>query len=286
MALGLGAALLSAVVFGSAAMLQASGARQVPTARHLDPWMLVRLLRQPAFVAAVLCNIAGFLLHLVAIRELPLFLAQAAIAISLAITALLAVRIFGDPLTAPECAAVAAVCVGLALLTAASGQTGGQSGAGPLPAGMLAGLLVVAGLGAVAARSPGGLATSVLSASAGVCFATTAIAARLLPALSPAAVLTAPAAYLLLAAGPMGFLLYSVALQRGAVTAATAPMIVIQTAVPALLGVWVLGDAIRAGWHLPVAVGLVCTLVGAVSLARYDGLRTQSRAADGRLTRQ
>lgn len=248
--------------------------------------MLVRLLRQPAFVAAVLCTIAGFVLHLVAIRQLPLFLAQAAIAISLAITALLAVRIFGEPLTAPECAAVAAVCVGLALLTAASGRTGDHPGAGPLLAGLLAALISVAGVGAVAARSPGGLATSVLSASAGLCFATTAIAARLLPGLSPAALLTAPATYLLLAAGPLGFLLYSVALQRGAVTAATAPMIVMQTVVPALLGVWVLGDAIRAGWHLPAAVGLVCTLVGAVSLARFDGRRTQSRTAGGRLTRQ
>ncbi len=281
MAVGLGAALLAAVVFGSAALLQATGARRLPPASGLDPRMLILLLREPAFLAAVLCNVAGFLLHLVAIRQLPLFLAQAGIAVSLAVTALLAVRIFGDPLSGPEWAAVAGVCTGLAVLTAAAGQTGEQRATGTLEVALAAGLLAIAGGGALAARRRGTVSTSLLSALAGLGFATTAVAARLLPGLSLTAVLTAPAAYLLAAAGALAFLLYSVALQRGAVTAATAPMIVLQTVTPSVVGVLALGDAVRSGWLLPAAAGLVATVAGGIVLARYDGLRAASTSARG-----
>lgn len=279
MVLGLGAALLAAAAYGSAALLQATAARRVPAASGLDPRLLVRLLGEPAFVAAMVLNILGFVLHLAAIRLLPLFVAQAGIAVSLAVTALLAVRVFADPLTVPEWAAVGGVCVGLALLTAAAGAAGDERGTGALEAWLAAGLLVIAAAGAVAARRRGTASTALLSALAGLGFAAVAVAARLLPALTPSAVVSAPAAYLLASAGALAFLLYSVALQRGAVTAATAPMIVLQTATPSLLGVLVLGDAVRSGWLSAAAVGLVITVAGAVALARYDGLRSRRAPA-------
>jgi hypothetical protein len=124
MLLGLAAALAAAVVFGGASILQAIGSRRVSSSSGFDLGTVGRLLRQPPFVAALLLNLLGFVLHLVAVRTLPLFLAQAGIAASLAVTALLAVRIFHDQLGAMEWSAVAAVCLGLALLTAAAGETG------------------------------------------------------------------------------------------------------------------------------------------------------------------
>lgn len=277
MALGLGAALLAAVVFGASAVLQAAGSRRVPAARRLDPRLFLRLLRQPAFVAAFLLNLVGFVLHLAAIRLLPLFLAQAGIAASLAVTALLAVRVFHDRLVRAEWAAVAAVCVGLALLTAAAGGTGQERASATLNLTLALGVVAIAAAGAAASRSDGGVSTSVLSGLAGLGFATTAVAARTVPGLTPSEVLTAPAAYILPVAGALAFLTYSIALQRGAVTAATAPMIVLQTVTPAVVGVWALGDEVRSGWLAPAVVGLVLTVAGAVTLARYEAVRERER---------
>ena len=277
MALGLGAALLAAVVFGSSAVLQAIGSRRVDSAEGLDPRLYLQLLRQPAFVAAFMLNLVGFVLHLVAIRLLPLFLAQAAIAASLAVTALLAVLVFRDRLTRSEWASVAAVCVGLALLTAAAGATGEERATATLNLTLAVGVVVIAALGAVVSRSHGGVSATVLSMLAGLGFATTAVAARAVPGISMSEVLAAPAAYILPIAGALAFLLYSVALQRGAVTAATAPMIVLQTVTPAVVGVLALGDEVRAGWLVPAAAGLVLTVVGAVTLARYEAARERER---------
>ena len=277
MALGLGAALLAAVVFGSSAVLQAVGSRRVETAQRLDPRLYLQLLRQPAFVAAFVLNLVGFVLHLVAIRLLPLFLAQAGIAASLAVTALLAVLVFHDRLVRVEWAAVAAVCVGLALLTAAAGSTGEERATATLDLTLALGVVVIAAAGAVVSRTHGGVSATVLSVLAGLGFATTAVAARAVPGISVSEVLAAPAAYILPIAGALAFLLYSVALQRGAVTAATAPMIVLQTVTPAVVGVWALGDEVRSGWLAPAVVGLVLTVVGAVTLARYEAVRERER---------
>jgi drug/metabolite transporter (DMT)-like permease len=271
MLLGLGAALAAAAVFGVAAVLQAIGARRVPEASGLDPRMLLRLLREPAFVAAVALNVAGFLLHLVALRTVPLYLAQAGIAASLVVTAALAVRLFGDRLSAVEWAAVGAVCVGLALLTTAAGPPGQEQAGTAANASLFVavGLIAVAGLAAVRRRGRG--TAAVLGLLAGLGFAADSVAVRLLPGLSPAELWDAPATYALLLSAGLAFLLYSVALQRGAVTAATAPMMVAQTAAPAVVGVLLLGDAVRPG-YLPAAVaGMVLTAVGAGHLARFEG---------------
>jgi hypothetical protein len=76
----------------------------------------------------------------------------------------------------------------------------------------------------------------------------------------------------LAAGGGLAFFLYSVALQRGSVMTATAPMIVIQTATPAAVGVLLLGDTIRPGWSIAAALGVVLSGAGATALARFEGV--------------
>lgn len=280
MLLGLGAALGAAVVFGVAAILQAIGARRVAAAPGLDPRMLLRLLREPAFAGAVALNVLGFVLHLVALRTLPLYLAQAGIAASLVVTAALAVRLFGDRLSRTEWAAVVAVAVGLVVLTMAAGPAGHREVGTAFTVGLFVAvaLLVVAGL--VAARSQHPVVPAVLGLLAGLGFGTDSVAVRVLPGLSPAELVTAPATYVFLASALLAFLLYSVALQRGAVTTATAPMIVAQTAAPAVVGVLLLGDGVRPGYLPAAVVGLLLTTAGAGRLARYEGA-PRSTAATG-----
>jgi drug/metabolite transporter (DMT)-like permease len=271
MLVGIGAALAAAVVFGVAAIMQAVGARRVAPAAGLDPRMLLRLLRHPVFVAAVLLNVLGFLLHLVALRVLPLYLAQGGIAASLVVTAALAVRVFGDRLRTAEWVAVAAVFAGLALMTSASGPTGRDSAGAAFLLGLCVALVLVAAAGLVVSRSHRPLVPAALGTLAGLGFAVDSVAIRVLPGFTPLELVQSGATYVFLASAGLSFLLYSIGLQRGAVTAATAPMIVMQTAVPAAVGVLLLDDGVRAGL-LPVAViGLVLTAGGAARLARFQG---------------
>jgi len=276
--LGLAAALAAAVVFGSSSILQAVGSRNVSTAGGLHPRLLGQLLRQRSFVAAVVLNLIGFLLHLVSLRLLPLFLAQAGIAAGLAVTALLAVRVFHDRMDRGQWVAVAAVCVGLAMLTGAAGGTGEERATAPLSTALLVGVGLIAVIGVFLARMRGPVVSSALSVLAGLGFATTALCARLLPALSVSSILTSPVAYLLPVAGALAFLLYSLALQRGAVTAATAPMVVLQTLMPAVVGVIALGDEIRGGWLPAAGFGLLLTTFGAIRLTQSEAARGQESA--------
>lgn len=272
MLVGLFAALGGAVVFGVAAIAQAVASRRIPTG-GVSLALAVGLLRQPVFSLAVVLNLVGFLLHLVALRLLPLFLAQAGISASLAVTALLAVAYFKDRLGALERVAVGAVCVGLAVLSAAAGAAGAAQSNGPMTVGLLVGAGLIAVLGLLASRQDGTPAAIALGFLAGLGFAGSSIATRLIPDLSVDGVLGTPASYALPLCGVLAFFLYSLGLQRGGVTAVTTPLIVMQTLTPAVVGVVALGDSVRDSW-LPAAVlGLLVTGAGAIVLGRFDDVR-------------
>src|SRR5207302_1025624 len=123
---------------------------------------------------------------LVALRTLPLFVVQAAIAASVGVTALTAARVFGFRLRASDKLALGALILGLALLCAsARGQRAAHltSFAGWL---LLLGVVVVAAGGAMAARRRDPHAGLGLAACAGFGFAGTAIAARAIRLPAPA----------------------------------------------------------------------------------------------------
>ena len=67
--------------------------------------------------------------------------------------------------------------------------------------------------------------------------------------------------------GLVAFWLYSVALDRSPVSAASAPLIVVQTFVPAVVGVVLLGDGVRDGWWPAIVAGLLLATIGAVVLS-------------------
>jgi drug/metabolite transporter (DMT)-like permease len=275
--LGFCAALAAAVLFGSASIVQATAVRRIPRSAGLSTRLVVELLGQPLFLIAMAMNLVGFSLHLVALRSIPLFLAQAGIAASLAVTALLAVRVHDDELQRADWAAVAGTCVGLALLAASSGSVGDETASQTFIIGLCAALAVLATGGFLASRMQGALSTELLGLLAGFGFAGVSVSARVLPGLAPATVVAAPSAYALAISGALAFLLYSVALQRGSVTGATAPMIVSQTVTPAAVGVLLLHDGIRPGWIPIAAIGFVVTGLGALQLARFE--QTVERAA-------
>lgn len=212
---GLAAALAGAVVFGFAAILQAKAVRRLPISHAESAGVLLVLLRQPLFLAAVVLNLVGFLLHLVALRLVPLYLAQAGISASLAVTALFAVGWLHERLSSADWLAVAAVSVGLALLAGASGDIGAVEPSVAFVACLFAGIAVVAVVGFAVARSHLPAAAVLLGLLAGIGYAGSGIAVRILPGLTPAQLWDAPAAYAVPLSGGLAFVLYSLALQRG-----------------------------------------------------------------------
>lgn len=270
MSLGLVAALAAAAVFGAAAVLQATAVRRLPVVHGNQGRVMVRLLRQPLFALAIALNLVGFVLHFVSLRLIPLYLSQAAISASLVFTAVLATWLLRERLTAFDWAGVAAVTVGLAVLAGASGDIGTNDPPPGFVGWLFAAIAAVAAVGLLAARSHSALAATVLGFLAGLGFAGSGIAARILPGYTPAALVDSPATYALPISGGLAFLLYSLALQRGSVTVATAPLIVMQTLAPAVVGVVVLDDAVRDGWVMAVGAGLFVTAAGAIALARFE----------------
>jgi uncharacterized membrane protein len=101
------------------------------------------------------------------------------------------------------------------------------------------------------------------------------VAARMLPD-DLAAIPASPATWALVLGGVTALLTYSVALQRGTVTQATAPVVVGETIAPAIVGLTLLGDAPRPGWGIVAAIGFVLAVAGAVSLARHGEIEEEA----------
>jgi drug/metabolite transporter (DMT)-like permease len=270
MLIGLGSALIAAVLFGCGSIVQTIAARNVPLSAGASHRLVVGLLRQPIFLGSIGLNLTGFVFHLIALRTIPLFLAQSGIAASLAVTALLAQRIFRDPLGRRDWTAVAAVCVGLAVLATSAGDVGDTQQGDAFAWAVFAALAAIAATAVAASRFHGAGATATLGLLAGLGFAGVSVCARLLPDLEPSTVVSSPATYALGLSGGLAFLVYSLALQRGSVTGATGPMIVTQTVTPAVIGLLWLDDQIRPGWWAPALVSFVVTAAGAVALARFE----------------
>ncbi|WP_129311811.1 hypothetical protein [Streptomyces sp. L2] len=266
-------ALGAAVCFGTATVLQAVAAREAGTAEGGggggDAALLLRALRQWRYLAGLALDGLGFLLQIAALRSLPIYAVGAALAASLAVTAVVAARLLRVRLSGVEWAAVGIVCAGLAMLGLASGGEGDRSGPSWLGYAMLAAAVGVLLLGAAGGRLSGRTRALVLGLGAGFGFGVVEVAVRLIGSLHPVDLLTNPASYALLVGGGAAFLLLTSALQRGSVTTATAGMVLGETIGPAAVGVIWLGDRTREGLTWLAVLGFAVAVTGALALARF-----------------
>ena len=270
MILGLGAALVAAVAYGVASVLQAVGSRRLATGAP-GARLLLRVMRSAPYLAGLALDAVGFAATVVALRMLPLFVVESAVASSVGVTALVAARWLGARLGRPERLALAVLGVGLVLLAVSAQAEGAQ----PLGRGtqwaVLGLALVVAAVAAASAGASQRRAAPLLAAAAGLGFGGVGVAAR---ALQPPATLWGylgePLVWALVVNGAIALVAYTAALQRGAVTTVAAVTFAVETVVPAVVGYLLLGDRARPGF-LPVAVvGLLLTLGAAIALARYS----------------
>jgi drug/metabolite transporter (DMT)-like permease len=272
------AALLSAVCYGVAAVMQAIAVRAASNrsaeevgeaGQGVDPGLLVRMMRQGLFLVSIGIDLLGFVAQLVALRELPLFAVQAIMAANLAVTAVFAAWLMKARLSMREWLAVAGVVIGVALLGLSAGAQGAATVGSEFQLGLILAVVGIGVAGFAVARLPNPVRTPALGAIAGLGYAVVAVSARILPGFAPLQLVKSPAAYTLAAAGIVSFLLYATALEGGSVTTATAAVVLAETMPPALIGVIFLGDTTRHGLAAVGVLGFILAVVCAVALARF-----------------
>lgn len=273
MLLGLLLALGCSLCYGTASVLQAVATRSVDagSGSGVDAMLLLRAVRQWRYIAGFGLDGLGFLLQVLALRLVPIYVVAAALAASIAVTAIVAAWVLSGQLSPMEWTAVGVVCVGLAML----GLAAGPEGSGRGPAGLGWALLGVVAAVLIAGATAGGLGDRsralVLGLGAGGGFGVVEVAVRLIDSIDPtkAAFYRNPGLYAVIAGGVAGFLLLTSALSRGSVTTAVAGMVVGETIGPALVGVVWLGDRTRYGLGWMVVVGFAIAVVGTLALARF-----------------
>jgi len=264
---GLVAGLVSAAVFGVAAVVQAAAVRDFDTQQPGLAGFVRRSVRDVRTMLVVAAYLVGFVLHAVAIWLLPLYLAQALVAMSLPVTALASRRV-ESALSRRGWLAVALVTAGLVLLSLGAGEPGTIDVDGRFAAGVWSGVLVL-GVATVLARR---LSGPVLGLVAGLGYAGSAIATRGVGL--PVDLVVVVVALAVPSLSVLAFYLYSLGMESTAVPATSASLVVAQTFVPSAVGVALLGDGVRDGWWPAVVAGLLLAMLGASVLGsevRADG---------------
>ncbi len=256
---------------GTGVLLQARAAREVATVDGLDAGLLLRLLRRPAYLLAMILVAVGFACGALALRSLPVFLVQSGRAASLAVTAGLAALVLGERLHRRDVAAVAATFAGLVLLAVSAvdgaaerGLTEGARLAVPLS---VVAVLVLSA--AVARRGHGPRAGVLLATLSGTSFGVLAVALRGVTSFEVALLSRDLLAWSIPVLGVIGLALSAAAFQRASVVAATGALVGTETILGAVLGVLWEGDSARPGWWWVAGVGFVLVLGGAGMLARF-----------------
>ncbi|MEU9171783.1 hypothetical protein AB0D34_28995 [Streptomyces sp. NPDC048420] len=267
-------ALGASVCFGTATVLQAMAARTADAGGDdggsaFAVTLLLRAVRQWRFLAGLALDGLGFVLQIAALRSVPIYAVGAALASSLAVTAVVSARLLRVRLSRSEWGAVGVVCAGMALLGIASGTEGDRGGPAALGYVMLGTALAVLGLALLGGRLPERGRALALGLGAGFGFGVVEVAVRLIDSLALSDLVADPAAYALLVGGGAAFLSLTSALQRGSVTTATAGMVIGETIGPALVGVVWLGDRTRDGLAWVAVLGFAVAVAGALALARF-----------------
>ncbi len=151
--LALAAAVACAICYGVGSVLEQVGARRGAAATSIDPRLFLRLGRELPYVAGLGLDALGWALSLLALRTLPLFLVQSAVASSIAVTALMAWLILHIRLVWRQGVAIAVIVFGLVLLAVAAAPDSAAPVGAVFRAAMVFGVIALAIAGGWLARS-------------------------------------------------------------------------------------------------------------------------------------
>lgn len=262
------AAGLAAVLYGIGTVLEATAARRSTDSGSLDPRLLLRLASQWVFLAALVVGAFGIAATALALRHLPLFAVQAAVASSVAVSAVIATVSHHESLSRRMQVGIGGIVAGLVLLGLSSGTEGPPDTSLAFRSGLAAAAVIGLALASIVGRRPERTALDVglLGATAGLLYGIGNVGLRVVHDLVSPKAVADPAVWAAVIGGVGGILVLATALQRGSVALAAGAATTAETIVPALVGLLVLGERPRHGWGLTALVGFILAVAGAVAL--------------------
>ncbi|MGH9121051.1 MAG: DMT family transporter [Acidimicrobiales bacterium] len=268
-------ALLAALFYALASVLQQRGAAREPHERALQLRLLAGLAKNPLWLVGIGADIAGFILQIVALAHGPLVLVQPLLLTGLLFALPLGAALSGERLGTRDWIGTAVTCVGLAAFLAISDPAKGQ---GDVGVAKWASLLVCAAalsltLALVGRRLSPRRRAVCYSGSAGVLYGVAAALAKACAHLGSRGIpflLSQWQPYMLIVVGIVGMVLAQSAFQAGSLDASLPAMTVADPIVSILVGAIAFRETVA---HTPGAVvgealALGAMVVGVFLLAR------------------
>ncbi|HEX4520340.1 MAG TPA: hypothetical protein VH063_12235 [Gaiellaceae bacterium] len=283
-ALGLIAALLASALFNVGVALQAVEARKAPRSLGLRVSLLRRLLRRPLWLVGLALGLVGIAPQAVAYELAPFVVVQTCLVAGLFLLLALGVRLLGERVGALEVAGVAAIVVGVALVSWGAPAHSETHRGGAVVFAVAAGL-AVASLAPFAVRGTRADLAMVSIIASGCGFAAANIATKLLSDdidLQHYANAVAWAAYGL-ATGAAATLTGMSAFQRSPATTVVPVSTAVQTFLPVILAPLFL----REGWGssavdgAPTLAGIALAAVGTVLVSRTEAVSEMAAGGAG-----
>jgi drug/metabolite transporter (DMT)-like permease len=269
-------ALLSAALYGAGVALQQRPASAVPARYAARPSLLVRVARQPAWLAGVAAEIGGFTLQVIALRHGSLVVVQPLLTTSLLFTIALIGAWTRQGVTASEWLALVGVVAGLAVFMAVASpgeRSSGQAGPADWILTILsigAGVIVLVGYGL---RATNRSKAAALGLAAGLGDALMAVLIKAFSRVTDhgfAATVSSWTPYALCAIGLVAMLLTQTAYQVG-LPKVTLPIITVaDPLVSCGIGVALFGEALHfAGGRAPIVLASIGVMAaGLIVLSR------------------
>ena len=268
--LALGAALL----FGVGTVLQERAAMEVPDEEAMKAGLLVRLAKQPVWLAGIVADALGFVLQAVALAVGRIVVVQPLLATAVVFALPFGARLDQRRLTRNEILGAAAVVGGVASFVVVSNPTGGVDNP-KLSVWIVVGAICGAACAALVllarGRSPG-VRASLLGSAAGILFALSAVLTKAVADQLGDGILDIFIhwqLYALIAVGWVSMTLSSQALQTGALAPAAATQMSLDPVVSVALGVFAFDESLHdtfIGGAVALA-GFAVMIVGLVVLS-------------------
>jgi drug/metabolite transporter (DMT)-like permease len=268
-------AIIAALLFGVGTVLQQRAAMQVPDEEAMKAGLLVRLAKQPIWLAGIVVDALGFAAQAVALAIGRIVMVQPLLATAVVFALPLGARLDKRRLTRGEIVGAAAVVGGVGAFVVVANPTGGVDN--PELSVWIWVDAVCLGLSAALAllsrgRSPG-VKASLLGSAAGILFALSAVLTKAVADQLDEGIVeifTHPHVYLLAAVGWLSMTLSSAALQTGALAPAAATQMSLDPVASVALGVFAFDESLHDTFvgGAVALVGFAVMIAGLVVLSR------------------
>jgi drug/metabolite transporter (DMT)-like permease len=272
------AALGSALSYAAASVMQQRAAQEEPAGKGLDPELLLRLVRQPLWLAGLAADGLAYMLQFVALGHGSIALVQLLLVSGLLFALPLGALISRCPISRSDLFAAGLVVVGLATFLTVAAPAPGRAEA-PASTWIAVGAGGAAAIGAlvlIAGRRPTVRRATALGAAAGVANALVAVFSKASAHVLEHGVLHAVVSwppYALVASGAASLVLASSAFQAGSLAASLPMLTVIDPIVATIIGALFFGESLTVQGLTPIAeVASVAAMVAGVFMLGHSPL--------------